>query len=428
MEKFAGYGFNKSHSAAYALVSYQTMWLKAHYPAEFMAAVLSADMDNTDKVVTLIDECHDMKLAVVPPSVNTSAYRFTVRAGGSGRPALSPHTAHPEHNGAIVYGLGAIKGVGEAAIEGIVSEREAKGPFKDLFDFCQRIDLKKANRRVLEALIRAGALDELGPNRATLMAALPQALAMAEQHLHNHQAGVQDLFGFDGGALQSSPARYETMAEWPEDVRLSGEKETLGLYLTGHPIDQYLDELKKFTTSRIVDLKPSRDQTVVVAGLIVAMRTMMTKRGDKMAFITLDDRSGRIELAVFSDVFPRFRDLIAKDRLIVVEGEVSLDDYTGAYKLRALHLYDIEQARERFAKRLVIGLDRRQAANGYLLNLSKVLAPFREGGCPIWVEYRNEQATARVQLGDGWRVRPTEELLNRLRQLNGEEQIRMEYA
>ncbi len=411
MEKFAGYGFNKSHSAAYALVSYQTMWLKAHYPAEFMAAVLSADMDNTDKVVTLIDECHDMKLAVVPPSVNSSAYRFTVHS-----------------NGSIVYGLGAIKGVGEAAIEGIVTEREAKGLFKDLFDFCQRIDLKKANRRVLEALIRAGALDELGPNRATLMAALPQALAMAEQHLQNHQAGVEDLFGFDGGALVSSPARYEQMAEWPEDVRLGGEKETLGLYLTGHPIDQYLEELKRFISSRIVDLKPSRDQTVVVAGLIVAMRTMMTKRGDKMAFITLDDRSGRIELAVFSDVFPRYRDLIAKDRLIVVEGEVSLDDYSGAYKLRALHLYDIEQARERFAKRLVIGLDRQQATNGYALHLDKVLAPFREGGCPIWLEYRNQQALAKVQLGESWRVRPSEELLHRLRQLHGEENVRMEYS
>jgi DNA polymerase-3 subunit alpha len=158
------------------------------------------------------------------------------------------------------------------------------------------------------------------------------------------------------------------------------------------------------------------------------MRTMNTKRGDKMAFITLDDRSGRIELAVFSDVFPRFRDLISKYRLVVVEGEVSLDDYSGAYKMRALHLYDIEQARERFAKRLVIGLDNHQAANGYAMNLDKVLAPFREGGCPIWVEYRNALAMARVQLGDGWRVRPTEELLNRLRQLHGQEKVRMEYS
>ncbi|MCK9531145.1 MAG: DNA polymerase III subunit alpha [Gammaproteobacteria bacterium] len=410
MEKFAGYGFNKSHSAAYALVSYQTMWLKAHYPAAFMAAVLSADMDNTDKVVTLIEECRAMDLEVVPPSVNTSAHKFTVREG------------------TVVYGLGAIKGVGEQAIAGIVEERLAKGPFRDLFDFCRRIDLKKANRRVLEALIRAGALDGLGANRATLMAALPQALKLAEQDSKNSEAGLGDLFGFDSTVLVDSPATYDPVPEWDEDFRLQGEKETLGLYLTGHPINQYLDELKRFTSCRIADLKPQRKQNVVVAGLVVGVRTMQNKRGDRMGFVTLDDRSGRIEIAAFAEAYQRFRDQLVKDRVLVVEGEVNQDEYSGGLRMQASEIYDIDQARERYARRIVLRLDEAAADNGLLTALEKALSPFREGRCPIRVHYRNRTAQVPIDLGETWNVRPAQELLQRLRHLLGEENVRLEYG
>jgi DNA polymerase-3 subunit alpha len=410
MEKFAGYGFNKSHSAAYALVSYQTMWLKAHYPAAFMAAVLSADMDNTDKVVTLIEECRAMGLDVVPPSVNTSAHKFTVR------------------DGAIVYGLGAIKGVGEQAIAGIVEERLAKGPFRDLFDFCRRIDLKKANRRVLEALIRAGALDGLGANRATLMAALPQALKLAEQDSKNSEAGLADLFGFDSAVLVDSPASYDPVPEWEEDFRLQGEKETLGLYLTGHPINQFLDELKRFTSCRIADLKPQRKQSVVVAGLVVGVRTMQNKRGDRMGFVTLDDRSGRIEIAAFAEAYQRFRDQLVKDRVLVVEGEVNIDEYSGGLRMQATEIYEMDQARERYARRIVLRLDHSRAGNGLLPSLEKTLAPFREGRCPIRVHYRNQSAQTPIDLGEAWNVRPAQELLQRLRHLLGEENVRLEYG
>lgn len=411
VEKFAGYGFNKSHSAAYALVSYQTAWLKAHHPAAFMAAVLSADMDNTDKVVTLIDECNNMQLKVVPPSVNASAYKFTVR-----------------EDGAVVYGLGAIKGVGEGAIAGIVEECRANGPYRDLFDLCKRIDLKRTNRRVLESLIRAGALDELGPNRATMTAALPQALQLADQHTQNLQAGVQDLFGLDESeALAQSPARYEEVPEWEELTRLQGEKETLGLYLTGHPINPFLPELKQFISARIVDLKPAKRQ-VVVAGLIVAMRTMNTKRGDRMAFFTLDDRSARIEVAVFSETYQRYRDLLAKDRLVVVTGEVSVDDYAGGYKMQAEAIYDMAQAREHYARRLVIRVEQAMAANGFIPELEQTLSPFREGKCPIRILYRNQCAEARLGLGEAWRVRPSDELLRRLGQVVGAEQVDIDYG
>ncbi len=410
MEKFAGYGFNKSHSAAYALVSYQTAWLKAHFPAAFMAAVLSADMDNTDKVVTLIDECHDMNLAVAPPNINQCQHRFTVRGEDT-----------------IIYGLGAIKGVGESAIEAIIREREANGPFRDLFDFCQRIELKKVNRRTLEALIMAGALDVFGENRATLMASLPAALKLAEQQSRNREAGIDDLFGMAAPVVDAESGQYLRQPDWPEDQRLACEKQTLGLYLTGHPIDRHLDELAQFTTCRIVDLKPDRDQTVVVAGLIIAMRTMNTRRGDRMAFITIDDRSARIELAVFAEAYQQHRHLLAKDKLIVVEGEVSVDEYSGGYKMSARNLYDLDQAREHFARRLVVAVADRQAGNGFIPGLQTALSPFREGNCPVILDYRAGHARAEIQLGRQWRVHPTDELLHRLREMVGEEGVRVEY-
>ncbi len=411
MEKFAGYGFNKSHSAAYALVSYQTAWLKAHFPAAFMAAVLSADMDNTDKVVTLIDECADMGLEVKPPNINLCAHQFTV-----------------DGEQIVVYGLGAIKGVGEAAIEGIIQEREQNGPFTDLFDFCKRIELKKVNRRTLENLIMAGALDVFGENRATLMASLPAALKLAEQEQRNREAGIEDLFGMAAATSASDTSvDYQRQSEWSEDQRLSCEKQTLGLYLTGHPIERYLPELERFTSARIVDLKPAKNQTVVVAGLIIAMRTMNTRRGDRMAFITIDDRSARIELAVFSEAYNQYRDLLAKDRLIVVEGEVSVDDYSGGFKMSANSIYDISQARSRFARRLLLRVDEQRAANGFVRELQSTLSPFRDGICPVVLDYQRRDARAEVMLGEDWRVQPSDELLQRLRDMVGEERVEMVY-
>ena len=410
MEKFAGYGFNKSHSAAYALVSYQTAWLKAHYPAPFMAAVLSADMDNTDKVVTLIDECSDMQLKVLPPDINQCEYRFTA-----------------QDDQTVVYGLGAIKGVGGSAIDSMIEERNANGPFADLFDFTRRIDTRKVNRRTLEALIMAGALDVFGENRATLMASLPAALKAAEQHSRDQAVGMQDLFGIAVAAEADSPVAYHRQPEWSEDERLAAEKQTLGLYLTGHPIERYLEELSGFVSARIVDLKPTRDQTVVVAGLIIAMRTMNTRRGDKMAFITIDDRSARIELAVFSEPFQRYRDLLAKDRLIVVEGEVSIDEYSGGYKMSARSIYDINQAREHFARKLLLSVDHQKAGNGFVSELQHTLSPFREGFCPVIIDYHRDDARAQIALGETWRVHPTDELLHRLRESLGDDHVKVIY-
>ncbi len=410
MEKFAGYGFNKSHSAAYALVSYQTAWLKTHYPAAFMAAVMSADMDNTDKVVTLIEDAREMKLEVVSPNVNACHYKFTVK-----------------DDQGIFYGLGAIKGVGEGAIEGIINSRQQDGPFRDLFDFCQRIDLKKANKRTLEGLIRAGAMDDLGPNRATLMATLESAVQRADQHHKNLASGQNDMFGVAEPQAEEEAGQFIVAKDWDDEIRLTGEKETLGLYLTGHPIDRYEHEINQIVSRRIAELNPKNDQNITVAGLVVAMRTMNTKRGDRIAFITLDDRTGRLELAVFSEAYNHYRDLIAKDRLLVVEGEVSLDDYTGGLKMSANKIYDIDHAREAFARQLVLKVDQQKAGNGFIRGLSEVLDPFRQGHCPIRVDYQQAGASAQIQLGANWRVRPTDELMRRLDELIGREQVKVEY-
>jgi DNA polymerase-3 subunit alpha len=237
---------------------------------------------------------------------------------------------------------------------------------------------------------------------------------------------MDDLFGVSA-KTESSPAKYHLQPDWHEDQRLACEKQTLGLYLTGHPIERYLPELERFVTARIVDLKPSRDQTVIVAGLIIAMRTMNTRRGDRMAFITIDDRSARIELAVFSEAYQRYRDLLAKDKLIVVEGEVSVDDYSGGYKMSARSLYDINQAREHFARKLVLQVDDRKAGNGFVPSLQSTLAPFREGACPVMLDYQASEARAQIALGKEWRVHPTDELLHRLREMVGDDGVRVEY-
>ncbi len=412
MEKFADYGFNKSHSVAYALLSYQTAWLKANHPAAFMAAVLSSDMDNTDKVVMLIDECRAMKLSVLPPNINACEYTFTAKDDNT-----------------ILYGLGAIKGVGAAALDGMIANRAGQGPFIDLFDFCRRIDLRKANRRVLDAMVRAGALDELGPGRATLMASLPAALSMAEQQVRDHAVGQNDLFGATT-ATALPAARFVNVPDWDEEQRMIYEKETLGLYLTGHPIVRYQQELAEITTARIVDLKPTKDQSVVIAGFVMAIRAMNNRRGERMAFLTLDDRSARIELGVFADVYPRYRDLLIKDKLLVVDGVVSVDEYTGGYKMSAEHIYDINQAREIYAKRLVIAVESARAGNGFVAELAQVLSAFRNGACPVCIDYRRNEAgsaSAQLALGPEWRVHPTDELLHRLRALAGGERVRVIY-
>src|SRR5690554_7076089 len=293
VEKFAGYGFNKSHSAAYALVSYQTLWMKTHYPAEFMAAVMSADMDNTDKIVTLVDECERMGLKILPPDVNRGYYKFSVDDAQQ-----------------IIYGIGAIKGVGEGPIESIIQARDAGGAFTDLFDFCRRIDLKKLNKRVMERLIKAGALDALGPSRAILMASLEKAMKQADQAAKDAAMGQTDLFGVMTAEPTAIEAEFIQVAPWPEPVWLDYERETLGLYLTGHPINRYRKELKRYSSGRLVDLNETgRGQYVSAAGLILDVRPMVNKKGQRWAIVTLDDKSTRMDVRLYNQEYEKYEDL-----------------------------------------------------------------------------------------------------------------------
>jgi DNA polymerase-3 subunit alpha len=321
----------------------------------------------------------------------------------------------------IVYGLGAVKGVGEAAISSILESRRTQGKFRDLFDFCRRIDLRKANRRVLEALIRAGALDSLGPGRATLMHNLDRATQAAERHLRDATLGQVDLFGAVPAA--ASMERYEDAPDWDSRTRLTGEKDTLGLYLTGHPIEEYLPELAHIVTDRLADLRPHQDKPAVVAGLVVGLRTLQSKRGGRMAFLTLDDRTARVEVAVFHDTYLQYRNLLGKDRLLVVEGPVSSDEFSGGLRMSAERLWDMDQARDLFAKGLTLRVT--CAGNGLVRQLAETLAPFREGRCVVRVDYRNELASATLVLG--WRCQPHDDLLTRLRGLLGPENVSVVY-
>ncbi|MDO7899289.1 DNA polymerase III subunit alpha [Pseudomonas citrulli] len=423
VEKFAGYGFNKSHSAAYGLVSYQTAWLKAHYPAPFMAAVLSADMHNTDKVVTLIEEVRTMKLRLDAPDVNASEFKFTVN-----------------DEGRIIYGLGAIKGVGEGPVEAITEARE-DGPFKDLFDFCARVDLKRINKRTLDGLIRSGALDRLGPyfhdepkayqanidrNRAVLLAAMEEAIKAAEQTARTHDSGHADLFG---GLFVEEDAdvygNHRKAKELTLKERLKGEKDTLGLYLTGHPIDEYEGEIRRFARQRIIDLKPARD-TQTVAGMIIALRVMKNKKGDKMGFITLDDRSGRIEASLFADAFHSAQSLLQTDAMVVVEGEVSNDDFSGGLRLRVKRVMSMEDARTNLAESLRLKLQTQDLKGDQLRWLGELFKRHR-GACPITMEYVRPDAKAVLQFGEGWRIDPADALIQALRDQFGKDNVFLQY-
>jgi len=419
MEKFAGYGFNKSHSAAYALLSFQTAWLKAHYPSYFMAAVLSADMDNTDKVVTLIEECRRMGLEVIPPDINQSHYAFT---------AVDDET--------VLYGLGAIKGVGEGAIEGLIKDREQNGCFGSLADFCSRLETGKLNRRTLEAMIKAGALDSLGHNRASLMAGVPEALKIADKAHRDQTAGQDDLFG-EVITSETVEAVIPQQPEWDEEFRLAAEKETLGLYLTGHPITRFLDELKAVTGQRLGDLEMDRPdpeagyraqkKEVTVAGLIIGIRVRTNNDGRKWAVVTLDDKSGRVDILMFADSFETWQHLLVADRVLIVKGAMSFDERNNGYSIRAQECFDIDQARAQFARRLILDVRPDQTRNGLIHQLQKALAPFKEGKCDVYIKYQRRDAEAVLRMGDEWKIQPTDELMHRLGDVLGKEQVRLRY-
>ncbi len=413
MEKFAGYGFNKSHSAAYALVSYQTAWLKHHYPSEFMASVLSSELQNTDKIVTLIDECRNINVEFTPPDINNGKYLFSV-----------------DSQSRIVYGLGAIKGLGEGPVEAILEARKEK-PFTDLFDFCLRTDSRKVNKRALEALIRSGAFDSLGEPRHILMQALPEAVKAAEQNTANDAQGIGDLFGEVVDLGHSDVyTPYKKTSPWLLQQVLYGEKETLGLFLSGHPIDSYENELQYIVKKRLKNLFPKADKQRVV-GMIIAMRLMKNKKGETMAFLTLDDKTARIEVSVFAKTFSEVRNLLVKDAIIVVEGVVRNDDYTGGLTIRADEVKSLAQVRQDRVSHIEMKIESQSMDKTFVADLKKLLIQQLNhsgpGNCRFVINYKNAIGETKLRLGDAWKVRIDEEMVSNLGKLCGEENINIRY-
>ncbi|MEO7051498.1 MAG: DNA polymerase III subunit alpha [Rhodanobacter sp.] len=424
MEKFAGYGFNKSHAAAYALVSYQTAWLKTHYPAEFMAATISADMDNTDKVVTFLNEARARDIVVKSPDVNASEYMFV---------AIEP--------GVIQYGLGAIKGVGHGACEAIVAER-ANGGYTDLADFCRRADAARLNRRVLEALIFAGALDTLATNRASLMLQLPCAMKAADQHLRDRQSGQNDMFGTAGdSATPVLEIELPSAPDWPLEQRLQGERDTLGHYLSGHPTDPWKEELAQLSTCPLAEIvaryqppKPHRDEDGnanrfrrgpdtpwTVAGMVAAVR----KRGDSDAFVRLEDGGGSIEVSFFGELYQQAAPLLTRGQILIVGGGLRIDEFSGGgFQLRARNACSLDDACRKQARLLQLKLN--GIRPDFVEQLQRVLAGYRGGRASVTLHgYRNRSAQADLELGEDWRVDAIPDLLRSVRALPGVQAARL---
>jgi DNA polymerase III subunit alpha len=406
MEKFASYGFNKSHAAAYALVAYHTAYLKAHYPAAFLAATMSADMNNTDSVHIFYDDCAANGVEVLAPDINQSEFRFK-----------------PISDKQVLYGLGAVKGTGWAAIEVILAAREAEGPFKDLFDFCRRLDLRKVNRRVIESLIRAGAFDKLEPNRAALLAGVSLAISAAEQS--GAASGQDSLFGEMSDSVAHTLPKVNA---WSEQEKLQQEKSALGFYFSGHPYEGYKRELTTFVRTTLGNLKP-QDQPQLMAGVVMGIRIRMTQRG-KMAIVTLDDATSRIEIVVGNELLNQSQHLLKEDALVIVEGRVSNDDFSGGLRVNARKVYDLAAARSANASLLKISCNGQADAG----RLREILAPYcRQGGeeerrhCAVKIEYHNGSARVELMLGEQWRVELHDELLSNLKGWLSEDNVKILY-
>ncbi|MFO1345494.1 MAG: DNA polymerase III subunit alpha [Rhodocyclaceae bacterium] len=407
MTKFAEYGFNKSHTAAYAVVTYHTAWLKAHHCAAFMAATMSSDMDNTDTVKIFYEDTVKNGITVLPPDVNASDYRFV-----------------PVDAKTVRYGLGAVKGTGEQAVNVILEARKS-GTFTDLFDFCKRVDKRMVNRRTIEALIRAGAFDSIDDHRARLLATVGIAIDWAEQEERNAmQAGLFDM----GGVAEVHAPQPVEVPRWREKQQLAEEKTALGFYFSGHPFNAVKGEVGRFVRRTLDKLEPSRELQLL-AGLVTATRTKLTARG-KMAFVTLDDGTEPQEVAVYNEVLETEKGKLREDEVLIIEGKVSKDDFAGEGKVRvtAERIMTLADARGRFARELRLSLNGLVSNDrGAAQRLKTLLAAYAPGACPVRIAYRNGEAQCELALGDSARVRLEDDLLTALGEWLSAESVEIRY-
>lgn len=407
MEKFAGYGFNKSHSVAYALVAYHTAWLKTHHPAAYMAATLSAELSNTDKVVSLLAGCGELELKVLPPNINDCGHGFK---------AMDERT--------ILYGMGAIKGVGKTVCESVEVEREQGGEFQDLFEFCTRLDGRTFNRRVLEALVKSGAMDAFG-ERAALMADIGNATQAAEQQQLSKDTGQSDMFG-ESVASSVRPASQRT-EPWNLQQKLAAEKEALGLYLSGHPYTRYSAELAGVVQHDLSSLELKTPKRGAFAGLMMSIRAINTRRG-KMAFVMLDNASERVEVILYAEKFKEYQAILQKGKVLIVHGEFGTDDFSGGVQMHADCVLDLDAFRANCLCRLHLNLYEEQYNSATMKDIKQLLSDHRGGRVEIIIHYYQRGGqNGTLKLGDDWTLHPTEILLDGLTDLVGADNLQFHY-
>ncbi|OUU79225.1 MAG: DNA polymerase III subunit alpha [Gammaproteobacteria bacterium TMED78] len=412
MESFAGYGFNKSHAVAYAIVAFRTAWLKTHYPDEFMSAVLTMDMDNTDKVMDLTEECIRMSINVNAPNINSSLYSFSV-----------------SQKSEINYGLGAIKGVGKNIIDEIIIERKINGKYLDLIDFCKRLGSQTINKRSLEALIKSGAMDILGTNRATAFSAIDSLLRIAGTNAEMQAAGQHSLFPAQGNSGLEHVLK--PTVEWHDRDKLLFEKESLGFYLTDHPFNEYKNHASQFTNGSITKVTHalpkdrkyfSSKSKVSIAGLVCDIY-----RNRNTISIILDDTTSKIEVIVFEDIYSKYQNKIMKDSILYVEGQLSYDEFNNNWRLKALFIDTIDQAIEKNAKRLTISFNSNDNKSILSKNLKQALQAYRGGDCDVYLYYTNSKASTSVKLGSDWSISLKRDARDKISSLFGDEGYNIHY-
>ncbi|MFO7890065.1 MAG: DNA polymerase III subunit alpha [bacterium] len=407
IKKFAGYGFNKSHATCYSVVAYQTAYLKAHYPREFMAANLTSEMGNSDRVVVLINECKRMGIEVLPPDVNESMANFIVSGEN------------------IRFGLGAVKNVGLAAIESIVATRDKEGKFKTIFDFCRRVNLRLINKKVLESLIQVGAMDSVEGNRAQKMAVVGRSLSMGQAFQQENAASQTTIF--DNADLSRQVAiQLPRVEDWSESVKLTKEKELLGIYISGHPLLKYEDEVNTFANPEIAKLSEIKtNRKVRLCGIINNTSLRFDRNKNQMAFFMLEDFTGSVRIIVFSKVYEEYKNIIQDENMVVVLGNTDVSGEGGSVSILADEIIPVEYARERFARQLSLALTPGNIEEAEVKEILSLFARY-PGNCPVFINIKSDNGSDFLLKSKRYKINPTPEVLEGLRGVLGKENVWLE--
>ncbi|MGK2897015.1 MAG: DNA polymerase III subunit alpha [Candidatus Makana argininalis] len=412
LEKFSSYGFNKSHSAAYALITYQTLWLKTYFPSEFLSSVMTSDIDNTEKIVEIVQECLRIGIKILPPNINISEYNFTVNKFGN-----------------IIYGIGAIKGIGKNTVDLIINSRNKNGKFLGIFDLCSRLDIKKINKNILEKLIFSGSLDCFGISRYILINLINYLVKASNQHIKNNFTGQVDMFGILYNNSTYINKLYKCLNKNNIQIVLDGEIKTLGFYLTSHPIMNYLKEIKYFKKiTYIKNIKEINTNNIIkTIGLVTFYKEKKTKNGNIIGICIIDDRSIRLELILFENIVKKYSNLIEKNKMILATGKIFYDNFNYKFKMNVYKINDINKEREKNAKRLTILIENIKFSKKLLFKIKSYIRPYLLGSIPLYFYYKNNKQYNCCNFLNKYKVKPTNTLLNNFKKIFGDENVNIEY-